>query len=114
MASGKRAAAAIAALVLLAPRAAAGQEAVVPGVFLVKNNTSEPLRCRYRMAGFGWSKPFRLRPGAQFERPAAPFTTLRFFCERPAERRTYVIRAGGRHSMLRAADGSIVMREIDV
>jgi hypothetical protein len=99
-------------LALLAPPTVLTLPATVPDHFLVKNNSGERLRCRYRAGDGAWSEPFLLRPGAEFTRPKAQNDTLQFFCARPAKRVSYEIRPGDRNSMLRAQDGSIVMREI--
>jgi hypothetical protein len=80
--------------------------------YFVTNNTSQALRCRYRVGEGAWSAYFRLGPGAEFHRGETGFRPVYFFCNPPVERATYRLAPGQRYSLLRAADRTIALREI--
>jgi hypothetical protein len=102
----------LAAAALLAPASALPQ-AVGGGVFTAKNNSSAQLRCRYRIDDQAWGKYFRLRPGAELQLDRRPgMEVVYLFCDPPVRRVTYLLRAGERHSLLRADDGAIELRSI--
>lgn len=103
---------ALVAAALVAPPPGQAQ-AVGGGLYMVKNNSSERLKCRYRVDDGEWGPSFRMRRGAEFSLRQPPGTSgLAFFCERPAKRVSYLLRPGERYSLLRADDGAIELRAI--
>ena len=83
------------------------------GIFLVKNNTAEPLRCRHRVGPSAWSRHQLLEPGAEFHRRGSD-GLLQLTCDPPVKRVVYALRPGERYSLLRAADGAVELRRIAV
>jgi len=98
---------------LLATPAPGGSQALPDGDYFVKNNSSERLRCRYKVGEGRWRSAFTFRPGAEFKLAWRPDRDeVLFFCEPPARRVSYRLAPGKRLSLLRADDGAIELREI--
>src|SRR5690606_26234274 len=52
---------------LLATPAPGGSQALPDGDYFVKNNSSDRLRCRYKVGEGRWRSAFTFRPGAEFK-----------------------------------------------
>ena len=107
------AAALLLAASLLLPLDTGLSQALPDGDYFVKNNSNERLRCRYKIGDQRWRGSFLFRPGAEFKLAWRPDRQrVLFFCEPPARRVSYRLAQGRRHSLLRADDGAIDLREI--
>lgn len=101
----------VGAAVAAAPAAAP----VVPAqVYLIKNNTDDPIRCAVWTPAQQWSAWTVLPPAAEFDALGEKGEPVHLFCGPPVEASVYRLVKGARYSLLRSAPGgAVALRRVE-
>lgn len=95
----------IAALLLSTPACMALPQAIPGGLYVVKNGTSDTLKCAHRSKGTSWSNWFNISPAQEWS--VTGVQDLKFVCKPPVAQKVFRLSSGQRYAILRKTSGEI-------